>query len=67
MKPTWIKAITNKQFASWPRLTRKAIAKHYPKSKETLKGHGQKTKERITINQTPDKHSAYDLIQKGQS
>jgi hypothetical protein len=46
-KPTWIKAITNKQFASWPRLTTKAIAKHYPESKETLKGHGQKTRSRL--------------------
>jgi hypothetical protein len=41
-KPTWIKAIKNKQFASWPGLTTKAAAKHYPESEETLKGHGHK-------------------------
>jgi hypothetical protein len=43
-KPTWIKAIKNKQFASWPGLTIKAVTKHFPKSEETLKGHGQKIK-----------------------
>jgi hypothetical protein len=31
----WIKAIKNKQFASWPELTTKTVAKHYPESKET--------------------------------
>ncbi len=41
-KPTWIAAINNKQFASWPGLTTKAIAKHSHESKETMKGHGQK-------------------------
>jgi hypothetical protein len=41
-KPTWIAAIKNKQFTSWPGLTAKAFAKHYPKSKETMKGHGRK-------------------------
>ncbi len=41
-KPTWLVAIKNKQFASWPGLTSKAVAKHYPESKETTKGHGQK-------------------------
>ncbi len=42
IKPTWRAAIKNKQFASWPGLTVKAVAKHYPESKETIKGHGQK-------------------------
>jgi hypothetical protein len=42
MKPTWLGAIKNNQFASWPGLTVKAVAKHYPESKETIKGHGQK-------------------------
>jgi hypothetical protein len=40
-KPIWIAAIKKKQFASWPGLTAKAVAKHYPKSKETM-NHGQK-------------------------
>ncbi len=41
-KQTWIAAIKKKQFASWPGLTAKAIAKQYPESKETMKGHGRK-------------------------
>jgi len=43
-KPSWIKAIKNGQYASWPGLTVKAVAKHFPKSEETMKGHGRKTK-----------------------
>jgi hypothetical protein len=43
-KPSWLKAIKNKQYASWLGLTWQAANKHYRESKETLKGHGQKTK-----------------------
>ena len=43
-KPSWIKAIKNGQYASWPGLTVKAVAKHFPESEETMKGHGRKTK-----------------------
>jgi hypothetical protein len=43
-KPSRLKAIKNKQYASWPGLTWQATNKHYPESEETLKGHGQKTK-----------------------
>jgi hypothetical protein len=42
-KPTWAKAIRNKQFASWPGLTVDAVKRHYPDSEETPKGHGRKT------------------------
>ncbi len=41
-KPTWLKAIKNMQFASWPGLTVDAVNRHYPDSKETPKGHGRK-------------------------
>jgi hypothetical protein len=41
-KPTWIKAIKNNQYASWPGLTADVVARHYPDSKETPKGHGRK-------------------------
>ena len=34
-KPSWVKAIKNGQYASWPGLTVKAVAKHFPESKET--------------------------------
>jgi len=43
-KPLWIKAIKNGQYMSWPGLTVKAVAKHFPESEETMKGHGRKTK-----------------------
>ncbi len=41
-KPTWLKAIKNMQFASWPGLTADAVNRHYPDSEETPKGHGWK-------------------------
>jgi hypothetical protein len=43
-KPTWIEAIKNNHYASWPGLTVKAVTKHFPKSGETMKGHGRKGK-----------------------
>ncbi len=42
-KSTWVKAIKNKQFASWPGLAVDAVKRHYPDSEETPKGHGRKT------------------------
>jgi len=42
-KPSWLKAIKNKQYASWPGLTWEAVNRNFPKSGETLKGHGRKT------------------------
>jgi hypothetical protein len=41
-EPTWIKAIKNKQFASWPGLTVEAVQIYYPELEETHKGHGRK-------------------------
>jgi hypothetical protein len=43
-KLTWYNAVRNKQFALWPGLTPKAMAKHFPKSKETIIGQSQKAK-----------------------
>jgi hypothetical protein len=43
-KPTWYNAVKNKQFASWPGLTAKAMAKHFLEFKEMIKGHAQKAK-----------------------
>jgi hypothetical protein len=39
-----LKAIKNKQYASWPGLAWEAVNKHFPKFEETLKGHGSKTR-----------------------
>ncbi len=43
-KPKWIAVIKNKQFASWPGLTTKGVAKHFPELEEMTKGHGCKTR-----------------------
>ncbi len=51
-KPSWLKVIKNKQYASWPGLTWQAANKHYPEFKETLKGHGQKTKSGLRSTKT---------------
>jgi len=51
-KPTWLKAIKNKQFASWPGLTAKAVTKHFPESDETHKGHGRKTRSGLRSTKT---------------
>ena len=42
-KPTWIRAIQNKQFTSWPGLTVDAVRRHFPDADETHKGHGRRT------------------------
>ena len=39
----WLRAVKNRQYASWSGLTPKAFAKHFPESEETLKGHARKT------------------------
>ena len=51
-KPSWLKAIKNKQYASWPGLTWEAVSKHFPKSKETFKGQGRKTRSRLRSTKT---------------
>ena len=47
-KPTWIKAINNKQYASWPGLTSAGVQKYFPESEETLKGHARKFKSELS-------------------
>ncbi len=43
-KSTWVKAIKNNQYASWPGLMTDAVRKYFPESEETHKGHGRKKK-----------------------
>jgi hypothetical protein len=57
-KPSWIKAIKNRQFASWPGLTIKAMVKYFPESKETMKGHGKKTKSGLRSTKMPLKSTS---------
>jgi hypothetical protein len=46
-KSTWLKAIKNKQFTSWPGLTTEAVRRRFPDSDETHKGHGIRTPSRL--------------------
>ena len=41
-KPTWLEAIRNNHYASWPGLNAKDVAKYFPESEEMWKGHGRK-------------------------
>jgi hypothetical protein len=52
-KPSWLKAIKNKQYASWPGLTWEAVNKIFPEFEETLKGHGRKTRSRLGSTKIP--------------
>jgi hypothetical protein len=51
-KPSWLNAIKNKQYVSWPGLTWEVANKHYPESKETIKGHGCKTRSKLRSTET---------------
>jgi hypothetical protein len=48
-KPTWLKAIKNKQFSSWLGLTTDEVRHHFPDSDKTNKGHGQRTPSRLRV------------------
>ena len=43
-KATWIKAIENGHYATWPLLTVKAVKKYFPEAEETDKGHMRRVK-----------------------
>ena len=69
IKPTWIRAINNKQYASWPGLTSEIVQKYYPELEETLKGHTRKFKSGLRSTkkaaepqgQDPEKESQNNL------
>ena len=46
-KPSWIAAIHNKKYASWPGLDATAVAKYSQESEEMWKVHGRKIKSRL--------------------
>ena len=41
-KPTWLAAIRNGHYSTWPGLNAKDVAKYFPESEEMWKGHGRK-------------------------
>ena len=44
-KATWLKAIRAGNYATWPNLTAKAVAKYFPESDETQQGHMRNIKQ----------------------
>jgi hypothetical protein len=47
VKSTWIKAVKAGNFVGWPLLTEKNIAKHYPDTDETPKGHMAQSRKNV--------------------
>ena len=47
VKDTWIQAIKNGHYISWPGVTVEAVNKHFPKSIETQKGHLKKQRQNV--------------------
>jgi hypothetical protein len=52
VKSTWLKAIKNGFFQSWPGLTSQAVTKHFPQSEATTKGHMDQTRKNVRTTQT---------------
>ena len=52
-KPTWLKAIKNGHYKSWPGLDRTIAVKYFPESVETWKGHGRKIKSGLRSAKQP--------------
>ncbi len=46
-KDSWIKAINNGNYATWPGITVEAVNKHFPESVETQKGHMKKQRQNV--------------------
>lgn len=47
VKDTWLKAIKNGHYDTWPGLTPEAVAKHCPDAIETQKGHMKKQRQNV--------------------
>ena len=55
---TWIKAVNNNFFTTWPGLTAQHIQKHLPKSPATTKGHLDQTRQGIQSTKTHQQKTA---------
>ena len=47
VKSTWVKAIKAGNFTGWPMLNKRNIAKYYPETTETPKGHLNQTRKNV--------------------
>ena len=48
---TWVKAIRNEQFATWPGFTSALVYKNLPKSNKTVKGHLKQQQQNVRSTQ----------------
>ncbi len=46
-KATWLRAIKNGYYATWPTITTASVTVHFPKSIETIKGHTKKQRQNV--------------------
>jgi len=46
-KDSWIKAIKNGNYATWPGISAEAVNRHFPESIETQKGHMKKQRQNV--------------------
>ena len=63
-KPTWIKAIKNCHYKSWPGLTAESAAEYYPESIETWRGDGRKIQMnlRSTKQEIQEENDSYNCV-----
>ena len=57
VKATWIKAIQNNTFVTWPGLTAELVAKHLPPSTATVQGHIHQERQHLQSTQVQKKVS----------
>ena len=55
VKSTWIKAIKAGNFVGWPMLNKRNVAKYYPETTETPKGHMNQTRKNVRSTKTKPK------------
>jgi hypothetical protein len=48
-KDSWIKAIQNGNYTTWPGITAEVVNKHFPESIETQKGHMKKQRKKVKL------------------
>ena len=46
-KESWVKAINNGNYVTWPGLSAEMVSKHFPESVETQKGHLKKQRQNV--------------------
>ena len=55
VKSTWIKAIKSGNFTGWPILNKRNVAKYYPETTETPKGHLNQTRKNVQLTKPKTK------------